>query len=41
MTKNKFKNRFMEDLRNDLYDGIMRKGTGDFHGPRCLEGASR
>ena len=37
MTKNKFKNRFMEDLRNDLYDGIMRKGTGDFHGRDTAE----
>lgn len=30
LTENRFKARFTEDLRNDLYDGIMRKGTADF-----------
>lgn len=30
LTQSKFKNRFLVDIRNDLYDGIMRKGTADF-----------
>ena len=30
LTENRFKARFTEELRNDLYDGIMRKGTADF-----------
>ena len=30
LTENKFKARFMEDLRNDLYDGIMRMGPAGF-----------
>lgn len=30
LTESRFKNRFMMDMRNDLYDGIMRKGIADF-----------
>lgn len=30
LTESRFKNRFMMDMRNDLYDGIMRKGIAAF-----------
>ncbi len=30
LIENKFKTRFEEDLRGDLYNGIMRKGIADF-----------
>lgn len=30
LIESKFKKRFMMDMRNDLYDGIMRKGIADF-----------
>ncbi len=30
LTESKFKNKLMMDMRNDLYDGIMRKGIADF-----------
>ena len=30
ITESRFKNRFLMDMRNDLYDGIMRKGMADF-----------
>lgn len=37
LTENKFKARFTEDLRNDLYDGIMRKGTACFQAQDTAE----
>lgn len=30
LAESRFKNRFMMDMRNDLYDGIMRKGIAEF-----------
>ncbi len=30
LTENRFKNRFLMDIRNDLYDGIMGKGIAAF-----------
>lgn len=30
LTESRFKNRFLMDVRNDLFDGIMGKGTADF-----------
>ena len=30
LTGSRFKNRFLMDMRNDLFDGIMGKGTADF-----------